>query len=243
MQTIKWIFAALVAVLLTPGCFIDDDDNFLSCTNGRGAIVSEVFTLPAFDAVELNMRAEVFIRQGPVQEVEIEAQQNIMDRIKLTVSNRVWKIEPERCLRDFSDVRIFITVPDVTRLEVNSSGRIFSENTLNVEDIAVRLSGSGSIDLALNCDDVDAVLSGSGTIALEGTGDELDFNLSGSGRLRAFGMTVREADIRISGSGNAEVRATEKLSVRITGSGDVFYRGNPALNVTITGSGRVVDAN
>lgn len=243
MQKIKWIFAALVVAALAPGCFIDDDDNFLSCVNGRGQIVTEVFTLPAFDAVELNMSAEVFIRQGPVQEVEIEAQENILDRIKLTVRNRVWEIEPDRCLRDFSDVRIFITVPDITRLEVNSSGRIFGENTFNVNDIELRLSGSGNMDLALNCDDVDAVLSGSGAIALEGTGDELDFTLSGSGKLKAFGMTVREADILISGSGDAEVRATENLTVRITGSGDVFYRGNPSLNVNITGSGRVVDAN
>lgn len=245
MKKIKWIIPALAVAVLAPGCFFnfDDDDNFLSCVNGRGPIVTESFTLPAFDVIHLNMPAEVFLRQGAEQEVTIEAQENIMDRIRLTVRDREWKIESDRCLRDFSDIRIFITVPDVRKLVLNSSGRIFGENTFDIDDIELRLAGSGDIDLALNCDDVDATLSGSGAIALEGAGDELDFVLSGSGRLKAFGFTVREADILISGSGNAEVRVDDQLSVRITGSGDVLYRGNPALNVNITGSGRVIDSN
>ncbi len=245
MKKTKWILPVFAAVLLAPGCFFDfdDDDNFLSCVNGSGPIVTETFNLPVFDAIKLNMAAEVFITQGSQQEVTIEAQRNIIDRIRLTVRDRVWDIEPDRCLRDFSDVRIFITMPDIRKLELNGSGRIFGENTFTVNDIELRLPGSGAIDLALNCDDIDATLSGSGTIALEGNGDELDFVLSGSGKLKAFGMTLREADILISGSGNAEVRVTNQLSARITGSGDVLYRGNPTLNVNITGSGRVIDAN
>jgi hypothetical protein len=78
---------------------------------------------------------------------------------------------------------------------------------------------------------------------LEGTGDELDFNLSGSGELKAFGMQMNEADVVISGSGDAEVRVVNRLSARISGSGNVLFRGNPVVNSTITGSGRVIDAN
>lgn len=245
MKKIKWITATLLVAALAPGCFFnfDEDDNILGCINGRGPIVTESFNLPAFDVVELNMAAEVFLRQGTPQEVTIEAQQNVLDRIRLTVRDREWKIESDRCLRDFSDVRIFITIADIRRLALNGSGRIFGENTFEVDDIELRLPGSGDIDLALNGNKMDAALSGSGNIALEGTADLFDFRLSGSGRLKAFGLTAREADVLISGSGNAEVLATEKLRVRITGSGDVYYRGNPALNVNITGSGRVIDAN
>jgi hypothetical protein len=245
MKNFKWILGVLAVTVLAPGCFFDfdEDDDFLSCVNGRGSIVNESFDLPAFDAIVLDMNAEVFIQQGPQQEVTIEGQQNIIDRIRLTVRDGEWVIEPDRCLRDFSDVRIFITVQDVRRLELSSSGRIFGENTFNIDDIELRLSGSGSIDLGLNCDDVTATLPGSGTIALEGTGDELDFNLSGSGELKAFGMQMNEADVVISGSGDAEVRVVNRLSARISGSGNVLFRGNPVVNSTITGSGRVIDAN
>lgn len=245
MKNFKWILGILAIVVLSPGCLFDfdDDDDLLSCVNGRGGIVSESFTLPAFDAVVLDMDAEVIIQQGTQQEVSIEAQKNIMDRIRLTVRDREWVIKPDRCLRDFSDVRIFITLPNIRRLEVSSSGRIFGENTFNIDDMELRLSGSGSIDLGLNCDDVTATLPGSGTIALEGIGDELDVNLSGSGKLKAFGLRMNEADVVVSGSGDAEVRVVNRLSARITGSGNVLFRGNPTVNSTITGSGRVIDAN
>ncbi len=246
MKKMQWLVGALAITVLASGCFFDfddDDDDFLSCVNGRGGVVSQNFTLPAFDAIQLNMDAEVIITQGTQQSVTIEAQQNIIDRVRLTVREREWRIESDRCLRDFSDVRIFITMPNIRKLTLNSSGRIFGDNNFNVDDIELRLPGSGTIDLGLNCDDVNATISGSGTMALEGTGDELDLLISGSGRLKAFGLTMREADITISGSGSAEVRANSLLNVRITGSGDVLYRGNPSLSVNITGSGRVIDAN
>ena len=98
-------------------------------------------------------------------------------------------------------------------------------------------------DLALEADDIEVDISGSGKVVLEGIADEIDLNITGSGDLRAFNITAREGNIKISGSGDAEVRIEDRLDVRITGSGDVYYKGQPLLDVSITGSGEVIDAN
>ncbi|MBL7793091.1 MAG: DUF2807 domain-containing protein [Saprospiraceae bacterium] len=248
MKRIQWLFLAFISVFaltLSPGCFIDfdDDENIFGCINGSGPIVSETITVPAFTGIDLRMSAKVFVRQGDDFEVTVEGKQNIIDELERDVHSGVWRIEIDRCTRDVGELNVFITMPDVTSLKISGSGEIISENTLLVDDIDLDISGSGDMDLALEADDISSRISGSGTLLLQGLADELDLNVSGSGDLRAFDLALRTADINISGSGDVEVFVSELLIVRITGSGDVFFKGDPTLDVTITGSGRVVDAN
>lgn len=246
MKNAKWpLLIAIAITTLTPACFIDVDDDGLSvgCINGSGAIVSQDLDLPDFDAVHLAMSGEVYITQGSEQSVRVEGKQNIIDELDLSVSNGRWTIETDRCVRDLNDFKVFITMPDITELSISGSGDIFGENFFVVQDITLRITGSGDMDLGLEADDVDVDITGSGNMTLEGAGDFLDARISGSGDIRAFDLQVARAKFNISGSGDAEITVADELDVRISGSGDVKYKGNPSVDVSISGSGRVVDAN
>lgn len=247
MKNFKWSFLmiALGISILAPACFIDidDDDNFFGCVDGSGPMVSVDLDLPTFDAIHYSLPGKVFITQSPVQSVRVEAKQNIIDELELNVSNGVWRIDTDRCVKDIDDFKVFINMAEVTELNISGSGDIISENFLTVTDIILRISGSGDMDLGLDADDIETDIPGSGDIDLEGTGDSLDSRISGSGDIRAFNLEVNRAKFNISGSGDAEITVFDDLDVRISGSGDVKYKGNPSVDVDITGSGRVVDAN
>lgn len=244
-KKLSWLLLASIGIFSINGCFIngDDDDGFFNCVNGNGPIVTETISVPNFSGISLEMDADVIIKQGPVQEVVVEGKANIIDELERDVSGGIWEIEADHCIRDVGSLKIFITVPDITLLKISGSGNIISDNTLVTNDIDLNISGSGDMDIALEADDINANISGSGKIFLEGSADELDFKTSGSGDLRAFSLFCRVVDINISGSGDAEVNASEILNVRISGSGDVFYKGNPVLNVQISGSGQVINSN
>ncbi|MCB0638253.1 MAG: DUF2807 domain-containing protein [Lewinella sp.] len=239
----KVLLLALLGSLTLTGCWIDDDTDVFGCVNGAGPIVSEVITLPSFDAIIVDMAADVFLTQGDEQSVTIEAKANIIDEIERRVSGGVWRIDTDRCVRDADQVTIYITVPDLRMVKISGSGDVVGENTFEVGDMELNISGSGDIDLGLIADDVDAKISGSGNIMLDGQADELHINISGSGEVRAFDLPVRESSVIISGSGDAEVTVEESLTIRISGSGDVFYRGNPTLDISVSGSGDVIDDN
>lgn len=248
MKTIKHILVALFSaamLLFVPGCIfdLDDDDDIFGCVRGDGPVVSEEITLRNFDGIDLRISADVYVRQGAEQEVIIEGQRNVIDEIERDVDNGVWKIETDRCIRDHDDLRIYITVPDLTLLRISGSGDIITENTFVVGDIELSISGSGTIDAALDADDINAKISGSGDIILEGAGDALVLNISGSGDFRAFNLDLNSANVTISGSGDVAVRVANELDVRISGSGDVSYKGNPQIDANISGSGRVINAN
>lgn len=244
MKTKLFLLLAVLAGVSFSGCFVDlDDDGPFNCTRGTGSVVTETLNVPDFDGIVLKISADVEITQGPTQLVEVEGFGNIIDELETDVRAGVWEIEFDDCIRNQGNLRIFITVPNLRMLKVSGSGDVVSTNTLDVPNLELGISGSGTIDVAANADNIDALISGSGSILLEGAADELDLRTSGSGDLRAFDLPVREANVEISGSGNADVTVADYLRVRISGSGDVRYRGNPTLDVNISGSGRVVDAN
>ena len=231
-------------VFLLSSCIIDiDGDGGLGCVRGSGPTVTEFLNIDEFDAIGLEISADVFIEQGPNFEVRVEGQENIIEELDLDVRNGFWEIEFDRCVRNVDDLRIFITMPDITELRINGSGDIIGDNVFDVGDITLRISGSGNMDLALEADDINSTIVGSGDIRLEGFADDNDLRIDGSGDFYGFNLECFTTNVEILGSGDAEVFVTDDLRVRITGSGDVFYKGNPALDINISGSGRVVDAN
>jgi hypothetical protein len=245
MRPFKWILGFLLTAFSVSSCFIDINDEPFDggCLRGQGAIISEDMSLNRIDAIDLQLPAKVYLRQGSEQQVVVEGQANVIDNLERTVRGGLWKIGTERCIRDMEELRIFITVPEVAAIKLSSSGQIFSENELVADDLDLEISGSGNINLSLMADDIETSIPGSGNLRLMGAADELGFDLTGSGSLQAFDLEARKGDLNIEGSGDAEVHVTEELNVSISGSGDVFYHGKPSLNVAITGSGEVIDAN
>ncbi|RMF03849.1 MAG: DUF2807 domain-containing protein [Bacteroidetes bacterium] len=247
MKTTNFLLSVLILGSLSlSGCFIDidDDDGIFGCINADGPITTAELELDPFESIELPMSARVILTQGAEQEVTFEGKSDILDELNLNVrSDGTWIIRTDDCVRDVDDLTFFITTPYLDGITLTGSGHISSTNTLLTNDLEIRSTGSGEIDLALEADDVEVDMTGSGDIYLEGTADELDLHITGSGDFEGFNLACNRVDVRVTGSGDAEVTANDELRVRITGSGDVSYRGRPTIEVSISGSGDLIDAN
>jgi hypothetical protein len=76
-----------------------------------------------------------------------------------------------------------------------------------------------------------------------GKTDFLDASITGAGDISALDLEAKKVSLKITGSGDCEVNASEALNVKITGSGDVKYKGSPQVSQKITGSGKVRSRN
>jgi hypothetical protein len=85
-------------------------------------------------------------------------------------------------------------------------------------------------------------VSVSGHADIKATGETRDaqIRISGSGRADLAGLKIRSARIGISGSGQASLAPTDAADIDITGSGEVTLLTNPPqLHTSITGSGQI----
>lgn len=247
MKTQTILFALLAVIcLFTSSC--DDEwdaiERELDCKRAKGSRVERELSLATFTGIELEIDANVFISLGSEQLVRVEGQSDLVDDLELEVRDGIWQVEFNRCYKSYDELDIYVTVTDLSELEVESSGYILAQTDFDVNDLTLRITGSGNIVMNdLTATKLTAAITGSGDIVLSGTSSSHDVYITGSGKVAAFGLEATNADVTIVGSGDAEVQVNADLDVGIAGSGSVFYKGNPSVSSSISGSGTVIKVN
>lgn len=210
------IFSVALAALAT-GC--GDSD---SCVGGSGPIVSQTLDLSRLTGFDFQASGEVTAAPGANQLVMVRGQQNVIDRLNRDVINGVWEIGFTECVRNVSELRVDLTMPELD---------------------TVALSGAGTIDAETDAAEIETTLSGAGTIRLSGQSASQQVTLSGSGTIEAFDLVAAETTVVLSGQGNVNVTATDVLDVDLSGAGNVVYKGDPEPNILISGLGTVEKAD
>jgi hypothetical protein len=199
----------------------------------------EVRDVSSFTGISLGIAGDLFLTQGSPQQVVIQAEDDL-DKIETVVRDGVLRIRSDNWSSRIKGVRIWITMPEVEKLNVSGSGNILAETSIDADELELRVSGSGKIKIPeLKGEEMEAAISGSGDIILSGSADEMEISISGSGNVDAAGLKVNECGIKISGSGDCKIDVSGELDASISGSGSVTYYGDPQIDARVSGSGKV----
>lgn len=213
------ILVAAAALLLTLPAWAQSSWKTIS---GEGPVVKETLSLDDFHSIGLGISGIVYVQPGKTQKVVVEAQKNIIDNLKQEVKNGSWNIGFHNNVRNYSDVKIYITIPTVQALSIGGSGKIIATEAFN------------------NLGDLHFSIGGSGNIEFSGDANSLKVSIGGSGNVKAANLRVGSSKISIGGSGNCYVEVGDRLDVSIAGSGSVHYKGRPKINSSIAGSSKVM---
>jgi len=210
------------------------------------AQTSQKREVSAFTEISLRIGANVHLKQGEQQSVEVKCSESTLAKLITEVKDRklVIRYPNDSWFSKWNPgtVDIYVTMPQIDALIISGSGSIFSDGKIESRILDVTISGSGDIKLAdLKAEKVSVALSGSGNVHLFGkqNATELKATVSGSGNVKAIEFPAEIVYIKIAGSGNCWVNSTKNLVVKLAGSGNVVYRGNPSVESSIAGSGKV----
>jgi putative autotransporter adhesin-like protein len=231
-----------IAIWLTGGLLI-----FSSCRKviGEGPLVTQTRAVSNFTGVSFETSGNAYVTIGPAYEVEITAQQNILDVINSNVVSGVLHIDfkDNVRVREHEDVTVNISLPAADYFRLSGSGNMDVSGNVAANNLKLTLSGSGNINVqnAVVGDKIDAEVSGSGNISVgNGSAVNEDVDISGSGNIYLIGVSSYKTTTHISGSGDVKVVVSQWLDAHISGSGSVYYHGNPIISTSISGSGKVI---
>lgn len=218
------------------------------CLHGVGPIKEITLVLDSFNSIELQISENVVISYGEKQEVVARGHANIIEKLKTSVVNGTWEIALQHGCYNFYEMKIFITIPDLKKVEANGSGDILIENFSNKGNLNIENNGSGkiSLDSVTGTEILDVRMAGSGAVQCYGSLRDLKklmVAISGSGAFRGFPATTGDCTILSSGSGDCEVTVNNNLDVTITGSGNIYYKGSPEIKTIDSGSGNLISRN
>jgi len=210
---------------------------------GSGNVITETRAINDFHAIEVSYPGQIIVKQGTKESLKIEAEDNLLPRLKTRVRNGVLEIYYERQdgkhVNPTKGVNITIVVKDLTDIDFTSAGELTIEK-LTTDKLDVSLSGAG--DFELNDIDVQSLrvrLSGAGSMSASGTADDLDVTISGFGDFDGAELHDKDARVDISGAGSATVWFKRELTAKCCGAGSVSDDGSASVSRQISGIGGV----
>ncbi|MGI4751232.1 MAG: head GIN domain-containing protein [Janthinobacterium lividum] len=198
-----------------------------------------------FHAVSSSGSFDVVLKQGNTEAVKVEADAEVINEIVTEVKGGTLQIHSKNTHNwgnfwNNRHIKIYVIAKDLNSISLSGSGDFRIEDQFNAKDLELRISGSGDFNGAINVKTVAVSISGSGDFKLSGKAEESTVGISGSGDFNAENLMTRSTAIRVSGSGNANVYASEKLDATVNGSGDVHYGGHPkSVSKAAHGSGDI----
>jgi hypothetical protein len=216
-----------------------------ACTVGSRRLVTEEREVQGIDEVVFATIGELTIEQAARESLSIEAESNVLRRIRTEVRGGTLYIE----MRDTSlfgwgvvptrPVRYTLVVRALSGVDLSGVGSIHL-GTIEGEDLDVRVSGAGKVVLrSLSADDLTVEHSGVGLCELSGRVRRQQVALTGAGEYDAAELESDTAEVAVTGLGKATVWVHEDLQIRLSGAGAVHYYGRPQVDEDISGAGRV----
>ncbi len=217
------------------------------CSQNKGQIITEIIDIPAFNGVDLKMSGEVVLSQGITQEVRVTSNVAIIDALKTSVDNGVWRIDKKGNCNTYN-LKVHITLPNIDKVYISGSGSIIVNDFKDQNDMTLKISGSGNMKLnkISGCEYLTVKISGSGDVNVLGVFQPLEnvnISMSGSGTFKGFNVSTNTCFVSNSGSGSNEISVTDYLKVSLSGSGSTYYKGFPNIEKSISGSGSVISVN
>lgn len=178
-----------------------------------------------FKKIEVSGAATVVYTQGDTLNLKVEADKEEINNVYTTFDGDILTIKAKG---NFSHpYKIYVSGNALNQLTVSGASKFTTPNTINVDSLALVVSGASDVSLKTKATVVDVTLSGASAIVLEGNTQVLHSNVSGASSLKAYKLSSATTDVKVSGASTAKVFATEKINANATGSSTVKFKGDP----------------
>lgn len=208
---------------------------------GSGNVLTEIRNADNFYMLKVSGIQELEIIESDDYRVVVTADDNVISKV-LTYSRSGNLVIENRSNLLSTNISVKVEMPTIRLLDVQGRVDVKCDSRFDVNDMDMRLEGSGHINLRdIQCNGkLTLYTKGSGTVMIGGKANQLKMKVEGSGSVFAEGVATPDIQAVMMGPGSVFVTANGKLSVRLNGAGSLFYSGNPTdINKQIQGTGSV----
>jgi hypothetical protein len=190
-------------------------------------ITEDRFT-ETFTGVSAGSVFKVFLSQGDAFSVEVTADEEHMEFIKIIVKDDVLHIDYTRRERNLGGLEVHITAPEYRFINAGGASDIRSEHSLVAASMELSVSGASKMDIDLITDELTTNASGASGITLSGETGLHTLVASGVSAVKAYDLETQATYVTSSGGSSVRITVLDTINAEASGSSSVTVRGNPA---------------
>ncbi|MBL7957579.1 MAG: DUF2807 domain-containing protein [Flavobacteriales bacterium] len=234
----------LFSAIALMGC---QREQWNDCVTGTGEHATEVRSVGAFTAIELEDRIDLVLEARSSGSIAVEGGENLLGQISTEVSEGTLRIRSAmKCnwVRSFKPrITVHAPVDALCRITLRGTGDVRCADTLRCDGFLLeQWGGEGSTRLSVRMGRLDILLhTGAGDALITGRCEEV--NLYSGIMAPIDAGALRAGAVRVNNSSTGDIRcwAVNELDAQVRSVGDVYYTGAPAtVRSTITGSGSLI---
>ncbi len=221
LASIGAIAGLVSAIVLTTGFpSFGNAFNFICSPHTGAPATMRALPWRGGESVEIRIPASVHFKTGAQWQATATGPESILKHLQFNDGKLEFDQSMNLC---DAELQIELTGPDVRHWTLAGSGKLALEQ--------------------MNQENLDIILAGSGIVTADGNVEHTRILIAGSGDAELGHLAVRDANIQIQGSGNADIAPVETAEIEIGGSGKVRLWSKPkSVQTRIRGSGSIVDA-
>jgi len=181
--------------------------SFNNGVEGSGHVTTLRFDVSDFNSVEVGGVFQVEIVAQKDFGVQVQADENLLQYIKVEVEDGILKIESDKNLKSKSPIRIRISAPNIERLEASGVSRVTVADLKNAS--------------------LDVDTSGASKIVIAGETETLNVHVSGASNVDAENLKAVNGFVEANGASHVSVNVADTLKADASGASRVIYTGNP----------------
>lgn len=182
-----------------------------------------------FTELKISGASDVVIIQGNKCGVRLEGDTYGLSLADVENKNGTLVISTKSNKNKSYDLKFYITVNDLKKIDVSGASTIHTEGTLIQEKLTIKSAGASELHLSLKNETLILNTSGASDVTLKGNCQSFDLDASGATNLEALSFEAQNATIQCSGASDLKLNVKGELSIDVSGASDVKYKGNPSI--------------
>lgn len=217
-------------------------ENAPDCFQKEGTVVAKEYDFPAFEEIRVFGQVKLYIAYAETQKILVKSGKNLLDDVSLQVeANRLIIKNKKNCnlLRDYADIEIHVSSPNLTRIQNGGSFLIKSTTVLPYPNLVLVAENDGkkgeyhtdgAFDLQLDCKNLKVVANGFSYFKLSGKTDYFVAGFySADGRLEAENLLAQHVEFFHRSSNLLFVNPKQSIRGEIRSTGDVISLHKPPI--------------
>ena len=222
---------------------------FYNCdSNDIGNIIQKEISVADFNEILINENIELILKEGQIQEVIVEAGDNIINDIDIkVVENEL--IVTNNNTKNYNTAKVYITSPNITKIRNSSELAVYSEGILTYPSLFIisenylsNFLNSGDFYLTVDTTDLYIVSNGVSNYYIDGqTTDLRVYFYGGDSRFEGKNLIATNVDVLHKTSNVIKVNPQAKIIGDIYSLGNVIAYNEPVtVDVTEHFQGRLI---
>ena len=197
---------------------------------------AEKRNVSGYHGIEVSGGIDLYLSQGE-ESVAISASDlKTRDRIRTEVKNGILKIWYESDRNIHIDItwkdrkmKAYVSFKILDQLEGSGGSDISVDGTINVNSLALDISGGSDFKGDVKLKDLKVDASGGSDINISGSVNKLVIDASGGSDFKGYELSADECNLQASGGSDVYITVNKELIADASGGSDIFYKGNASV--------------